>query len=366
MNPSFFRRFLLPGFAFQAVMIGGGYASGRELVEFFLNLGPIAGLAGMIVSAAIVGGVSAVTFAFAYRYRSFDYASFFHHLLGRGAVAFEAIFICTLVLVLSVAGATAGEVIKALLGTDVWVGTLAFAGCSALATLRGSSDLDRLFKYWSFLLYGVYVLLIVMALMQFGGTIATNLDSEPLGDDWPKAGLIYAGYNLLVAVVVLHTLRNATRSSDAVIAGLLCGPLAMLPAFALFLALTAQYPQIKDAVVPALSLINALDARWFAVLYQVTVFGTLVETGAGMVHALNERVAGGLLARGQTFGAAARGSSSFIMLFVSLVIATQFGLVDLIARGYGTLTYAVLLVFVLPVLTWGVWKITSNRYTGVE
>jgi uncharacterized membrane protein YkvI len=32
-----FRRIWLPGFTFQFVLIGGGYATGRELVEFFLS-----------------------------------------------------------------------------------------------------------------------------------------------------------------------------------------------------------------------------------------------------------------------------------------------------------------------------------------
>ena len=36
----FFRRYLLPGFVFEAAVIGGGYATGRELVEFFLPAGP--------------------------------------------------------------------------------------------------------------------------------------------------------------------------------------------------------------------------------------------------------------------------------------------------------------------------------------
>ena len=30
---SWFQRFLLPGFALKAVIIGGGYATGRELAE---------------------------------------------------------------------------------------------------------------------------------------------------------------------------------------------------------------------------------------------------------------------------------------------------------------------------------------------
>ena len=42
--PSFFQRFLLPGLAFKAVVIGGGYATGRELAEFFLPSGPWGGL----------------------------------------------------------------------------------------------------------------------------------------------------------------------------------------------------------------------------------------------------------------------------------------------------------------------------------
>ena len=39
----FFKRYLLPGFVFEAAVIGGGYATGRELVEFFLPAGPLGG-----------------------------------------------------------------------------------------------------------------------------------------------------------------------------------------------------------------------------------------------------------------------------------------------------------------------------------
>ncbi len=52
-------------------------------------------------------------------------------------------------------------------------------------------------------------------------------------------------------------------------------------------------------------------------------------------------------------------------VFQSVVIAggygsllAKVGLVDLIAKGYGTLTWAFLVVFVAPVLTWGIWKIS--------
>jgi uncharacterized membrane protein YkvI len=37
MRPSVFKRLFLPEFAFEAVVIGGSYATGRELGEFFLS-----------------------------------------------------------------------------------------------------------------------------------------------------------------------------------------------------------------------------------------------------------------------------------------------------------------------------------------
>ena len=33
-SPGWFKRFLLPGLGVKAVVIGGGYATGRELAEF--------------------------------------------------------------------------------------------------------------------------------------------------------------------------------------------------------------------------------------------------------------------------------------------------------------------------------------------
>lgn len=40
------------------------------------------------------------------------------------------------------------------------------------------------------------------------------------------------------------------------------------------------------------------------------------------------------------------------------------GLVELIARGYGTLTWVFLFVYVVPVLTLGLWKISRFSQDG--
>jgi uncharacterized membrane protein YkvI len=64
-RPAIFQRVFLPRFAFKAVVIGGGYATGRELAEFFLPSGPWGGLAGMLLAMSIWSLAWAMTFRFA-------------------------------------------------------------------------------------------------------------------------------------------------------------------------------------------------------------------------------------------------------------------------------------------------------------
>ena len=62
---SHFNRIWLPGFMLQSVVTGGGYATGRELVEFFLTAGPAGGLLGMLVATALFSIVSILCFELA-------------------------------------------------------------------------------------------------------------------------------------------------------------------------------------------------------------------------------------------------------------------------------------------------------------
>ena len=54
--PSRFARWLLPGLGVKAVVIGGGYATGRELAEFFLSRGLWGGYALFIIIALVKFG----------------------------------------------------------------------------------------------------------------------------------------------------------------------------------------------------------------------------------------------------------------------------------------------------------------------
>ncbi len=53
-----------------------------------------------------------------------------------------------------------------------------------------------------------------------------------------------------------------------------------------------------------------------------------------------------------------------LVFLVAGTFVAQFGLIDLIAAGYGTLTLLIIAVYVIPVLTVGVWKIRTHPGPG--
>jgi uncharacterized membrane protein YkvI len=360
---SWFQRYLLPGFAFKAVVIGGGYATGRELAEFFLPSGPRGGLLAMLLAMAIWSVVCAVTFCLAYATASWNYRAFFKNLLGPFWVVFEIAYLLFIILILAVFGAAAGAIGTALLGWSAIIGTCCLIACISCVTAYGTSSVERLFKWVSIFLYAVYAIFVALSFFAFGDRIIANLGVAAPHAGWVLGGFTYAGYNVVGAVIILPVLRHLRSKPNALIAGALAGPLAMLPALLFFICMIAYYPQIGGEPLPSDFLLQRLNFPAFHYLFQLMIFLALLESGTGCVHAFNERVAEAYATRtGGSLSKSARLCITGALLLGSIFLAARFGLVTLIARGYRGLAYLFLAVFVLPVMTLGLRQLCSRRH----
>lgn len=360
--PGRFQRYVLPGLAFKAVVIGGGYATGRELAEFFLPAGPRGGVLGMLLAMAIWSAVCALTFGLAQAARTFDYRSFFRQLLGPAWPAFEIAYVLFLVLLLAVFGAAAGSLGEAMFGWPRLAGTLLLVASIGAFAAFGNRAVERLFKWVSFLLYGVYAVFLVLMLWRFGDRIAAGFGADavaaPGHAGWALGGLTYAGYNIIGAVVILPVARHFLGRRDALLAGAIAGPLAMLPALLFFVCMAAWYPAIGAEALPSDFMLRQLDMPLFHLLFQAMIFSALLESGTGIVHALNERVAVGWQARhGRPLPATGRFGIASVLLVGSIFVADRYGLVALIAGGYRALAWTLLAVYVLPLCTVGAWRL---------
>jgi uncharacterized membrane protein YkvI len=353
---AFFRKYLLPGFVFQSVVIAGGYGTGRELVEFFLSFGPLGGLLAMAVSTLIWSAVCAASFEFARVFRSTDYRSFFTRLLGRGWFTYEICYFALLAIVLAVIAAAAGSMLQETFRLPYVVGVLGIMAAVGFLVFRGSSTIERVLAFWSFVLYIVYFIVLVKTWIAFSPEIGSAFASSEAQPGWTIGGVRYAAYNLALIPAILFCLHDIEKRSEAVTAGLLAGLIGIIPGFLFYMAMTSQYPAILDRPVPANYLLGALGSPVLQLVYQVVLFGTLIETGTGMIHAVNERIAAVYREKGRRMPDLLRSVVALALLVVGAALAS-FGLIGLIARGYGTLTWLFLIVYVIPILTWGVYLI---------
>lgn len=355
-KPSVFQRYFLPGFVFQSVVIAGGYGTGRELAEFFLTEGPLGGLLAMLVSTTIWSAVCASSFEFARAFAAYDYRSFFRRLLGWAWPSFEICYLALVLIILAVIAAAAGSILQETFALHYSVGVVGMMACVGYLVFRGSGTIEKFLAGWSFLLYGVYLVFFVWAFSRFGGDTLSVLATGERTSTWPIGGVRYAAYNLAVIPAVLFCTRHMQSRKEAITAGLLAGPIAIVPGFLFYMTMVGQYPSILGSTVPANYILELIGSRGFQLVFQVVLFGTLVETGTGLIHAVNERVAKVFDERNASMPVFLRPVTAVVLLITGALLA-QFGLIGLIARGYGTLTWMFLVIFVIPVLTLGLWKI---------
>ena len=191
----FFKKFILPGLIFQSLVIGGGYGTGRELVEFFLLLGPKSGLYGMIISLIIWCIVLSFTFDLSRKFQTYDYRSFLKKLLGKGWVFYEITYLIGLVLVISVLASASGNLLNEALNISNIYGIILMILLIGIFSYFGSKLVMKFLSYWSIALYFVFLILIISIGSIFSENIILNFNISENKPNWLINGFKYAAYN---------------------------------------------------------------------------------------------------------------------------------------------------------------------------
>ena len=230
LNTRFFRIYIIPGAVFQSVMIGGGYGTGREIVEYFTSYGFLGGLFGLGVAFVVLATVLALTFEFARLYQVYDYRNFFKRLLGRGWVAFEVLIILQFLLVLAVLASAAGNILRDNFGMPYGVGLSIMLAVVGTLTFYGRNVIAKVLTFWSFILYVVFFTFFVSVLTNEWADIAEEINRGEIVSGWWRSGFKYAMYNLASAPLLLYVARGFEKRAEALRSGVIAGAIAIVPA----------------------------------------------------------------------------------------------------------------------------------------
>jgi uncharacterized membrane protein YkvI len=352
------RRYLVPGLVYMAVMVGGGYSTGREIVEFFLSRGPATALVGMAMTGVIMGVVPVIAFELARKYRTFDYRTFTSLLLGRAAIVFELGYFALLLLFLSVMTAAASSLGASLFGSPPLLNSIVFICAVGWLGFYGSNVIELVISGWAAIFLCTYALMVAVVVAKFGGHLMAILAASSINYEEAALGaLTYSGYNIVVMPICIYVARNFRSRSEALIAGALVGPLILLPGLTLSIGLAAFYPAVLSAPIPISVVVTALQVPGLAIAVQLVILTALLKSAVGLLNGVNERVARAVQDKGGAMPPWTRAVAALIAMIVAVFLSAWFGIIELIKHGYRFSSYFFVVVFLLPLLTRGLWLV---------
>jgi len=275
---------------YLGAVIGAGFASGQEIVQFFVSYGD-KGLPGAILATLLFAACGGMLLHTAHRQKIANYQNMLAYLFGNKL----------------------GKLV------DFMLAIFLFLGISTMLSASGAVFYEHLFlpKYWGIFLtylmvvialaagkkgliysYNLLVPLKIILLLLISGYIALfvpDLHStlstaylHPLGKNaWALSSLLYVAYNFSLAMVVLTEYQSVSNTSDgvrgAVGGGLILGLLVLLN----YTALSKFLPAVMHYQVPMLYIaghISPLTKYVYTLVLWVGILTTAIANAYGFAQ----------------------------------------------------------------------------------
>jgi uncharacterized membrane protein YkvI len=360
MLSRFFNVYIVPAAVFISVVMGGGYGTGREVVEFFTRYGILGGLLGIGVAACAFALVLACTYEFARVFQVYDYRTFFGKLIGPFWICFEILYLLLFLLVLGVVGSAAGNILEEEFGISSLVGMAGVLVLVIALVYFGREAVEKVLTLWSIGMYVVFVAYFIQVMDHGDVDVLQAVKSGAVEAGWLQGGVLYAMYNLAIAPVLLFSTRAISSRSEAITAGLVTGLAVMIPAVLFHVSYAVGYPAVLDEPVPNYWMMSQYTTPLLLGIFLVALLGTLVETGAGLVQGFIERIEAVLKpGEDEALGHPARAAIAIVTLGLGGLLGSL-GIVSLVAKGYSALSVGFALVYIIPICTLGIVKIMKS------
>ena len=359
----FVQAYVVPIGVYLSISIAGGYGTGREVVEFYTRHGAYGGLYGLALTAVGIAVLTALTFEFARQVNAYDYRTFFKELIGPFWIAFEILYLCLLLLVLGVVGSAAGAMVAEHTAIPESIGLLIMLGLVAGLIFYGRDLVEKVMVFLTLFLYCAFLSYFIVVFLDSWGQITLELgkSSPPSQTDWIVSAAKFTLYSSAAAVFALFATRGIRTRTEALVSGALCGIFLMLPGLLIHVSFLGALPEVVTQKVPIHWMIVKLGNDKLLPIYLLAMLGTFLGTGSGFIQALNERLDGWSMDRfGKILSPAAHSGVAIVGLSISALFG-QLGVIALIAKGYGTIAWGFLFVFVLPVLFIATYKIFLRK-----
>ena len=280
---------------YVGTIMGAGFASGREIWQFFGVFGKYAPIGVLLVGLLfILLGMMA----------SYNARKLGTNDMGRVIVPggnqklirfvgyFMAVMLFTVLVTMTAAG---GALFYQQFGLNRILGGLLIAFLVIITVLGEFERVSHVFRYIMPVLSGVVVItsLMVSILSLKPTEVAQTVEPSPMAPNWFLAALLYISYNILALVPMVATASVSARSEkDAVGGTALGGAFLGILAFLLLTALQQDMPYSQALDMPMLGYAGRLSPA-MATLYGVVLFCAIYSSATSNFYGFTTKLKDG-------------------------------------------------------------------------
>lgn len=334
--------------AFVGIIVGAGFASGQEVMQYFVAFG-INGLWGAVISAVVMTVMALIILQLGSYFKAGEHGEVFRRV---SHPVFSRLLDLGVVLTLFSTGfvmfAGAGANLNQQWGLPLWVGALIMV---TLVAAAGMLDVDKVTTVIGAITPFIIVFITVACVYTIlSGDLSSLERLDAASEDvattlpnWFVAGVNYTSFNLMVAVsmaVVIggNMFNPRVAGRGGLLGGLIYSGLLLISAVTLFL--TVETVGADD--MPMLTIINQLNPVLGQVM-AVVVYGMIFNTALGMFYALGRRLT-------------ARQPERFRPIYIVTVLVgfvlSFVGFRELVGYVYPILGYMGLLLIAVMLVAW--------------
>ena len=284
--------------AFCAFLIGAGFATGQEIMQYFTNYGLAKGIGVMVVNCLLGAWTAAAIMNLGNESKDEQGLNSYKNLCGKYVGAFLSWFIpifMFLTLVIMIAGF--GSTLNQLFGTPNWVGCLVFAVVVTAVVLLG---LARVIDTIGFIGPAIIIVTMIMAI----GVLATKgidlanwenyintHDVLLASSSWFMSGVLYALWNIVMCLPFMSAMGSKAQNKTEVITGTVLGNV-LFTVGTLFLVLAegSQIDIVGEMSIPALTMAQELSPI-FGVVYAIILVLAIFTTAVPLMWSVSSRLA---------------------------------------------------------------------------
>lgn len=273
--------------AFAAFLIGSGFATGQEILQFFASFG-VDGLWGVVLLAVLFSSFGYIIMKKGHELQLEQSSEIFHYylgpVLGRLIEIFVLVFIFSIVVIMvSGSGALVNEYFQL-------PSTIGFIGMGLLCMVTVLLGLNRLVDIIGSIGPVIVFFTVVIGTWIFFRDLSL-LGEQPIYEELPQqayaiqpapnailSGALYFSYNIVASIVFYSELgKSANSAKEAGLAGIIGGLALAVAVLFMVIGMLSNYELVIGAQVPNLLLghtISPVVAFLFAVVIMLGVYST--------------------------------------------------------------------------------------------